>query len=107
MYNTSAVVGGVNVKDQISALHSGVDIVVATPGRLEDLIQTGQLSLKQCRFFVLDEADGLLKQGYEGFINRVHAQIPKVTSDGRRLQMVVCSATLHAFEGKNLRLRCS
>jgi len=96
------VVGGVNVKDQVSALSNGVDIVVATPGRLEDLIQTGQLSLKQCRFFVLDEADGLLKQGYEGFINRVHGQIPKVTSDGRRLQMVVCSATLHAFEVKKM-----
>jgi len=96
------VVGGVNVKDQISALSSGVDIVVATPGRLEDLISTGQLSLKQCRFFVLDEADGLLKQGYDGFINRVHGQIPKVTSDGRRLQMVVCSATLHAFEVKKM-----
>jgi len=66
------------------------------------LISTGQLSLKQCRFFVLDEADGLLKQGYEGFINRVHGQIPKVTSDGRRLQMVVCSATLHAFEVKKM-----
>ena len=96
------VVGGVNVKDQISALSNGVHIVVATPGRLEDLVQTGQLSLKQCRFFVLDEADGLLKQGYDGFINRLHAQIPKVTSDGRRLQMVVCSATLHAFEVKKM-----
>ena len=96
------VVGGVNVKEQIAALNNGVDIVVATPGRLEDLIQTGQMSLKQCRFFVLDEADGLLKQGYEQFINRVHAQIPRVTSDGRRLQMVVCSATLHAFEVKKM-----
>ena len=96
------VVGGVNVKDQISALGSGVDIVVATPGRLEDLIQTGQLSLRQCRFFVLDEADGLLKAGCEGFISRVHNMIPKVTSDGRRLQMVVCSATLHAFEVKKM-----
>merc|ERR1719391_496013 len=96
------VVGGVNVKEQISALASGVDIVVATPGRLEDLIQTGQLSLRQCRFFVLDEADGLLKQGYEGFINRIHEKIPKVTSDGKRLQMVVCSATLHSFEVKRM-----
>ena len=92
------VVGGVNVKEQMSALSAGVDIVVATPGRLEDLIQTGQLSLRQCRFFVLDEADGLLKQGYEGFINRIHSQMPKITSDGKRLQMVVCSATLHSFE---------
>merc|ERR1712142_101435 len=47
-------------------------------------------------------ADGLLKQGYEGFMGRLHGQIPKVTSDGKRLQMVVCSATLHAFEVKKM-----
>ena len=96
------VVGGQAVKDQVAALSSGVDIVVATPGRLEDLVSTGQLSLKQCRFFVLDEADGLLKQGYEGFINRLHEQMPKMTSDGRRLQMIVCSATLHDFAVKKM-----
>ena len=55
------VVGGVRAQDQIAALKAGVDIVVATPGRLEDLISTGQMSLRQCRFFILDEADGLLK----------------------------------------------
>lgn len=56
------VVGGIPVKDQIAALNSGIDIVCGTPGRLEDLINTGQLSLQSCKFFVLDEADGLLKQ---------------------------------------------
>ena len=64
------VVGGIKVDDQIRALEAGVDIVVATPGRLEDLIQKGSLSLTQCRFFILDEADGLLKAGYESLINR-------------------------------------
>ncbi|XP_049763744.1 ATP-dependent RNA helicase Ddx1 [Schistocerca cancellata] len=96
------VIGGVNVKDQIAALMAGVDIVVGTPGRLEDLISAGHLSLTQCRFFVLDEADGLLKQGYTELIDRLHRQIPKITSDGRRLQMIVCSATLHAFEVKKM-----
>ncbi|XP_075984261.1 ATP-dependent RNA helicase Ddx1 [Anticarsia gemmatalis] len=96
------VVGGVNVKDQINQLNSGVDIVVGTPGRLEDLIQGGYLALTHCRFFVLDEADGLLKAGYGELIDRLHRQIPKITSDGRRLQMVVCSATLHAFEVKKM-----
>nr|QOS47381.1 DEAD-box DDX1 [Locusta migratoria] len=96
------VIGGVNVKDQIAALTAGVDIVVGTPGRLEDLISGGHLSLTQCRFFVLDEADGLLKQGYTELIDRLHRQIPKITSDGRRLQMIVCSATLHAFEVKKM-----
>ena len=55
------VVGGVSVREQIAALRAGVDIVVATPGRLEELLSTNELSLKQCRFFILDEADGLLK----------------------------------------------
>lgn len=121
------VIGGVSVKEQISVLNSGVDIIVGTPGRLEDLIQGGYLSLTHCRyyiiyflyntfikysnsyciifffrFFILDEADGLLKQGYTELIDRLHRQIPKITSDGKRLQMIVCSATLHAFEVKKM-----
>ncbi|XP_071864973.1 ATP-dependent RNA helicase Ddx1 [Bombus fervidus] len=96
------VIGGVSVKEQIATLNSGVDIVVGTPGRLEDLIQGGYLSLTHCRFFILDEADGLLKQGYTELIDRLHRQIPKITSDGKRLQMIVCSATLHAFEVKKM-----
>ncbi|KAG8037523.1 hypothetical protein G9C98_005733 [Cotesia typhae] len=96
------VVGGVPAKQQIAALNSGIDIVVGTPGRLEDLIQGGYLSLTHCRFFVLDEADGLLKQGFTELINKLHRRIPKVTSDGKKLQMVVCSATLHSFEVKKM-----
>ncbi|CAH0554042.1 unnamed protein product [Brassicogethes aeneus] len=97
------VIGGVNVKEQISFLQqTGADIIVGTPGRLEDLIQGGYLSLANCRFFVLDEADGLLKQGYTDFIERLHRQMPKITADGKRLQMIVCSATLHAFEVKKM-----
>lgn len=96
------IVGGVPVKDQIAALNAGVDIVCGTPGRLEDLINTGQLSLQNCRFFVLDEADGLLKQGHEKLVNNIHRSIPKITPDGKRLQMIVCSATLHSFEVKRM-----
>jgi len=76
---------------------------VATPGRLEDLVGTGQLILSQCRFFVLDEADALVKdRGTGALIHRIHQQIPKMTPDGKRLQMIVCSATLHDFEVKKL-----
>ncbi|EAA13221.5 ATP-dependent RNA helicase Ddx1 [Anopheles arabiensis] len=96
------LIGGVNVREQIEVLQRGVDIIVATPGRLEDLIGGGYVLLNSCRFFVLDEADGLLKQGYTEMIDRLHKQIPKITSDGRRLQMVVCSATLHSFEVKKM-----
>ncbi|THD25306.1 ATP-dependent RNA helicase DDX1 [Fasciola hepatica] len=96
------LIGGANTKQQMDALHSGIDIVVATPGRLDDLISTGSLLLSNCRFFILDECDGLLSAGYGDMITRLHGQIPKVTPDGGRLQMVVCSATLHSFDVKKL-----
>ncbi|XP_008284405.1 ATP-dependent RNA helicase DDX1 [Stegastes partitus] len=96
------VIGGVAAKEQLAALDQGVDIVVGTPGRLDDLISTGKLSLSQVRFLVLDECDGLLSAGYTDFINRIHNQIPQVTSDGKRLQVIVCSATLHSFDVKKL-----
>ncbi|XP_065443742.1 ATP-dependent RNA helicase DDX1 isoform X1 [Chrysemys picta bellii] len=96
------IIGGVAARDQLSVLENGVDIVVGTPGRLDDLVSTGKLNLSQVRFLVLDEADGLLLQGYSDFINRIHGQIPQITSDGKRLQVIVCSATLHSFDVKKL-----
>uniref|UniRef100_A0A8C4QHI9 ATP-dependent RNA helicase DDX1 n=1 Tax=Eptatretus burgeri TaxID=7764 RepID=A0A8C4QHI9_EPTBU len=96
------IIGGVAAKDQLQALEEGVHIVVGTPGRIDDLISTGKLSLSQVRFFVLDEADGLLTQGCTDFIHRAHAAIPQITSDGKRLQVIVCSATLHSFDVKKL-----
>ncbi|XP_063170764.1 ATP-dependent RNA helicase DDX1 [Candoia aspera] len=96
------IIGGVAAREQLSILEQGVDIVVGTPGRLDDLVSTGKLTLSQVRFLVLDEADGLLSQGYSDFINRIHSQIPQITSDGKRLQVIVCSATLHSFDVKKL-----
>ena len=90
------------IKDQIASLKDGVDIVVATPGRLDDLISTGSLLLNQVRFFILDEVDALLSQGHKDMIVRMYKQIPGFTSDGKRLQMIVCSATLHNFDVKKL-----
>ena len=46
--------------------------------------------------------DGLLAAGYSDLISRLHSQIPKVTPDGKRLQMIVCSATLHSFDVKKM-----
>lgn len=100
--NEMLLIGGSNVREQLDQLKRGVDIIVATPGRLEDLISGGQVSLTHCRFFVLDEADALLNAGYNDLCERIHKQIPKITSDGRRLQMIVCSATLHDFAVKKL-----
>ncbi|XP_059471757.1 ATP-dependent RNA helicase Ddx1 [Neocloeon triangulifer] len=100
--STVLVVGGYSPKAQLDEINCGVDILVATPGRLEDFIMNGQVGLSHCRFFVLDEADGLLKQGQARNLDNMHTQIPKMTSDGRRLQMIVCSATLHDFDVKKL-----
>lgn len=96
------IVAGTKVADQIDALNTGVDIVVATPGRLEDLISQNRMSLKQIRFFVLDEVDGLISAGHGKLIDKIKRDIPRVSSDGRRLQMIVCSATLHNSEVKKL-----
>nr|AAC47309.1 DEAD-box protein [Drosophila melanogaster] len=96
------LIGGVRLEEQKAQLMQGTHIVVGTPGRLEEMINSGLVLLTHCGFFVLDEADALLKQGYTELIDRLHKQIPKITSDGRRLQMVVCSATLHAFEVKKM-----
>lgn len=96
------VVGKVPIREQIEALKNGIDIIVATPGRLEELINSEQILLTHCRFFVLDEADGLLRANYGNLIENIHRRIPKITNDLQRLQMIVCSATLHSNEIKKM-----
>ncbi len=96
------IVGGTPIKETLASIERGVDIVVATPGRLDDLISQQNLSLKQVRFFVLDEVDGLISGGHSNLISRIKSSIPQVSSDGRRIQMIVCSATLHNFEVQKL-----
>ena len=76
--------------------------MVGTPGRLDELTKSGNLLLTHCRFLVLDEADGLLQQGHGDLINRLHAKAPKTTADSKRLQMIVCSATLHSVDVKRM-----
>ena len=76
--------------------------MVGTPGRLEELTKNNDLALTHCRFLVMDEADGLLQQGHGEMINRLHSRMPKFTADGKRLQMIVCSATLHSFDVKKM-----
>ncbi len=92
------IVDGTPIKETLERISNGVDIVVATPGRLDDLINQENLSLKQVRFFVLDEIDALISGGYSSLINKIKGRIPQVSSDGRRIQTIVCSATLHNSE---------
>ncbi|XP_065671009.1 ATP-dependent RNA helicase DDX1 isoform X5 [Hydra vulgaris] len=96
------LVGGENSSEQIKALQSGVDIVTGTPGKLDDFISSGNLLLDQVRFLILDEADGLLNQNQGQLIEKLYNLCPKMSSDGKRLQVVLCSATLHNLEVKKL-----
>tara|TARA_B110001450_G_scaffold237882_1_gene244481 strand:+ start:4885 stop:6195 length:1311 start_codon:yes stop_codon:yes gene_type:complete len=71
------IFGGVNQKPQIRALRSGVDVLVATPGRLLDLQSQGVLSLGKIEFLVLDEADRMLDMGFLRDIKKILDLVPK------------------------------
>lgn len=65
------VYGGADIREQIRVLDRGCDLLVATPGRLVDLIERGRVSLACVRFLVLDEADRMLDMGFEPQIRRI------------------------------------
>jgi ATP-dependent RNA helicase RhlE len=73
----TVIFGGVSQKNQEKALKSGVDIVVATPGRLLDLTQQGLMHYDAIEHFVLDEADRMLDMGFINDIRKIIAMLPK------------------------------
>jgi len=73
---SAEIYGGVSARPQVAALARGVDIVVATPGRLLDLAQQGALSLGQVEILVLDEADRMLDMGFIRDIRRILKLLP-------------------------------
>ena len=74
----AVVYGGIDIKPQIKALHTGVEIVVATPGRLLDHLQQKSINLSQVSILVLDEADRMLDMGFMPDIERILATLPPV-----------------------------
>lgn len=81
------VYGGVSQRPQTEALRKGIDILVATPGRLLDLVQQGFVHLSRIEFFILDEADRMLDMGFIHDIRRIIAKLPN------RRQTILFSAT--------------
>ncbi len=73
---TAVVYGGIDIKPQIKALHAGVEIVVATPGRLLDHLQQKSINLSRVEILVLDEADRMLDMGFMPDIKRILAVLP-------------------------------
>lgn len=82
------IFGGVSQVPQTQALQKGVDILVATPGRLLDLMQQGYISLQQVRMLVLDEADRMLDMGFIHDVKKILAKLPL------RKQTLFFSATM-------------
>ena len=87
---TAAIFGGVNQKPQVRAIKDGVDVLVATPGRLLDLIGQGLVSLDKIEILVLDEADRMLDMGFLPDIRRILALVPA------ERQTLMFSATMPA-----------
>jgi len=74
---TKVVYGGVGRQGQVDAIAPGLDILVATPGRLLDLIETGDVNFKALEIFVLDEADTMLDMGFYKDVQTIISTLPK------------------------------
>ena len=83
-----AIFGGVGQAPQVAALRKGVDIIVATPGRLLDLVNQGVCKLDKIELFVLDEADRMLDMGFIHDVKKIVARLP------RKRQTLFFSATM-------------
>ncbi|QFI37795.1 DEAD/DEAH box helicase [Moritella marina ATCC 15381] len=87
---TKVVYGGVGRQDQVDSIALGLDILVATPGRLLDLIKTGDIDFQALEVFVLDEADTMLDMGFFKDVQRIISKLPK------HRQTLLFSATMPA-----------
>src|SRR5918997_341651 len=71
------LIGGVQMGDQVKALEKGVDVLIATPGRLMDLFGRGKIMLNGCELLVIDEADRMLDMGFIPDIEEICSKLPK------------------------------
>jgi ATP-dependent RNA helicase RhlE len=76
-FRTGMVYGGVSEKPQIKQLFQGLDVLVACPGRLIDLMDQGHVDLSQTETFILDEADRMLDMGFIRDIRKIESKLPK------------------------------
>ena len=91
---TSFLLGGTNLKDDIMRIYEKVHLVVATPGRILDLMEKNVANVEKCKILVLDEADKLLSQDFKGMLDRVISHLPL----NRQVQICKChSKKVNAF----------
>ena len=91
------IYGGVSMFRQIQALQAGVDLVIATPGRLNDLLERGELTLEDIRTVVIDEADQMADMGFMPQVERIMQTV------GEDAQVLLFSATLDGAIGALVR----
>merc|ERR1719502_1855686 len=84
---TVCIYGGAEVREQLRQIERGCDLLVATPGRLVDLIERGRLGMENVRFLVLDEADRMLDMGFEPQIRRIVEESGMPQGDDRQTMM--------------------
>jgi superfamily II DNA/RNA helicase len=82
------LIGGVQMGDQVKALNEGVDVLIATPGRLMDLFERGKILLNGCELLVIDEADRMLDMGFIPDIEFICSKLPEAR------QTMLFSATM-------------
>ena len=87
-FRTTAVYGGANIQSQIKSLKEGCQLVVGTPGRVNDLIRRRILKLSEIKWLVLDEADEMLNMGFKEDLETIMAETPKIK------QTLLFSATM-------------
>jgi ATP-dependent RNA helicase DDX23/PRP28 len=80
--NVACIIGG---KKEYS-LKDRIELIVATPGRLDDLLEQRELVLNQCRYIILDEADKMLDEGFEPQVNRILAAMPSANNNQQQQQ---------------------
>ena len=76
-FKQALVYGGVNQDRQVKALKRGVDVLIATPGRLMDLMQQGHINIGSVQIFVLDEADRMMDMGFLPALRKIIAKLPE------------------------------
>ncbi|MEJ6554976.1 DEAD/DEAH box helicase [Microbacterium esteraromaticum] len=91
---TTQIYGGVPQARQVGALNKGVDIIIGTPGRIEDLIEQRKLDLSEVRIAVLDEADHMAELGFAEPVQRILRKTGTALDDGATSQKLLFSATL-------------
>ena len=87
-----AVYGQSNIHDQIDRINKGIDIIVATPGRLIDLLKRGVIKMDKIQVLCLDEADEMLKQGFKEDVEQIYKYIKD--NAPKKTQNLLFSATI-------------